>query len=102
MGKPRYKHYWYGCSQTMIRRYPDLKNEKGIQPAIWFKAIENALEDTAGLEDGGDRVKTIRMINFQKTHTIDGAALEVGVSRRTVQRWNSEFVNLVGKNAGFN
>ena len=102
MGKPRYKNYWYCCSQTMIRRYPELKKEKGIQPAIWFNAIKNALEDTAELVDGESRLKAIEMINFQKTHTIDGAAMEVSASRRTVQRWNSEFVNLVGKNAGFN
>ncbi len=102
MGKSRYRNYWYGCSQTMIRRYPDLENEKGIQPAIWRNAIKNALETTAQTTDGEHKLKVIEMINFRKTHTIDGAALEVGVSRRTAQRWNSEFVNTVGRYAGFN
>lgn len=101
MGKPRYKNYWYGNSQTMIRRYPGLKSEKGLQPAMWADAIDRALEETAKMTDGESRIEVIRLIHFDKTDTIDGAALKVHASRRTVQRWNSAFINLVGRNAGF-
>ena len=86
----------------MIRRYPELKNEKGIQPAIWADAIERALQDTANMTDGESRLQVIKLIHFDKTDTIDGAALKVHASRRTVQRWNSEFINMVGRYAGFN
>ena len=102
MGKARYKNYWYGLSQTMIRRYPGIKSERGIQSAIFTQAIEQALEDTARLNDGDSRIQVIKLIYFDKTDTIDGAALKVHASRRTVQRWSSAFVNMVGKYAGFN
>ena len=86
----------------MVRRYPGIKNEKGIQAGIFWKAIEQALEDTAKLSDGELRLKAIQLIYFDKTDTIDGAALKVHASRRTVQRWCSAFINLVGRYAGFN
>ena len=102
MGRARYKNYWYVVAQTMVRRYPGIKQEKGIQAAIFAKAIEQALEDTAKLVDGEIRLRAIQLIYFDKTDTIDGASLKVHASRRTVQRWCSAFINSVGRYAGFN
>lgn len=102
MGKARYKNYWYVVSQTMVRRYPAIKKEKGIQSAIFTQAIEQALEELTKLSDSELRRKAIQLIYFDKTDTIDGVALKVHVSRRTVQRWCSAFINAVGRYAGFN
>ena len=102
MGRTRYKNYWYVVAQTMLRRYPGIKNEKGFQAVIFTQAIEKVIEDTAKLPDGELRLKAIQLIYFDKTDTIDGASLKVHASRRTVQRWCSAFINSVGRYAGFN
>lgn len=101
MARQRYRNYWYGIVRDMIRRYPSLKNEHTIQSNIFVGAIENAIADTKSRQDGKEIIKAITLIYFDETTTIDGAALKLNVSRRTVQSWISTFVELTAKYAGF-
>lgn len=101
MIKSRYKNYWYGVVRKMLQNYPSIKKDKNIQSCIFSMAIEKAIEETKKLPDGELRYRAVDMIYISSTHSIDGAALEVQASRRTVQRWCSKFVYMVGVNAGF-
>lgn len=77
--------------KDMIRRYPDETNEDET------RAVAIAVEDTRMLLDGDDRMKVIRMVFFKKTHTLQGAALNVPCSYETAKRWTQQFIRLVAK-----
>jgi len=97
----RPKFYWHGIVRKMIMRYPELKSEDTKQAKAYTTAIEDALAYTLGLDNGNDKIEAISLVLIKKTHTVDGAALELNYSPRTVQRWVIAFVKTVGKNVGF-
>lgn len=67
-----------------------------------YDAVSHAIELTKLLPDGSNRLSMIRYIYWhKKSHTVKDAALQIYVSRRTAERWHSEFVRLVGKCWGF-
>lgn len=99
MSKPR--HYWHNFVQQTIQKYPDDLDES-IQSEIARGAIKQALQDTARMRDGKDRLKLINLVLFEKSHTVDGAAFTIGVSERTAKRWKRAFINAVAKRMGFN
>lgn len=99
MGKTKY--YWYGNVKKMVFRYPAIKNENSLQAGIFTVAIEKTLKETEKMQNGSERIKAIKLIYFDKTKTIDGVALELNYSRRTVQSWMMSFINSVGRNAGY-
>ena len=99
MSKPRY--YWNGIVKKMVMRYPKLNDEKSSQAGIFVKSIEKSIEETKNLPNGELRVQAIEDVYFNQTKTVNGVALEMNYSWRTIQNWLNSFVNLVGKNAGF-
>ena len=99
MGKPKY--YWYWNVKKMIQRYPQLKEENSIQSGIFVKAIEKTIEETKNLPNGEERLSAIDSIFFKRCKTIEGVAMEMNYSWRTIQNWATTFINAVGKSAGF-
>ena len=89
MSTPRYG--WWPYVKDMIRRYPDKTTEDET------RAVETAVADTIRLLDGEDRMKVIRMVFLKKTHTLQGAALNVPCSYETAKRWTQQFIRLVAK-----
>jgi len=64
-----------------------------------LEAVENALRAMSSLASAEDRQKLIQMVYFTgRRYTIDGAALQIPVSPRTAQLWNSDFLLLVWAN----
>lgn len=98
MGRSR--NDWYGSVKGVIMRYYHRKRETEIQIRICDN-IDNVLRETEQMEHGQDRIKAVNMILLNKTHTIDGVAIELHYGRRTIQRWISDFVKEVGKRSGF-
>lgn len=90
MSKPRYD--WWGYAKGMLRRYPDKVNDNER------KAVEEAIEETQGLDTGRERLEIIEMVYFKKTHTLIGAAMAVHCSDRTAQRYHGDFIRAVAKN----
>lgn len=101
MPKKRYNVYWRWIPVKMIQEYPALKKRKSIQAQIFTWAIEDTIKETEQLADGKFRLQAVDLVYVRKTKTIDGAALEIGASRRTVQRWLNDFVRLVAHKAGY-
>lgn len=75
----------------MIRRYPEKTTEDET------RAVATAISDTEILLDGADRMRVISMVFIKKTHTLQGAALNVPCSYETAKRWTQQFIRLVAK-----
>lgn len=95
----RYTNWWYNIVLNLIKecareRYssPQLKNIE--------KAMEEAVKVTATYDNWEYRLKAIYLI-FYAEHSIPKVAYELSFSERTIQRWKIDFVNKVGKYAGF-
>lgn len=62
-----------------------------------YDAVAAALHFTKNLPDGAERMTTIELVYFKKTHTLDGAAVVLNVHRNTTGRWNGDFIRLVAE-----
>ncbi len=85
----------------MISQYPELQSDLSIQGGIYRNAISRAIEDTQKLPDGEKRIVAINKVYIERTLTIEGVSLQLGYSDSTVRKWLQQFVNAVGRNAGF-
>lgn len=63
-------------------------------------AVSQAVSETASLQDGEERLKFIRLVFWDKTHTLEGAAMAVNCSDRTARRWHTDFIKCVARNYG--
>lgn len=89
MSTPRYD--WWPYVKGMVRRFPDNTNDNET------KAVRTAIADTERLLDGSDRMKVVRMVLLKKTHTLQGAALNVPCSYETAKRWQQQFIKDVAR-----
>ena len=65
------------------------------------RAIDRAMDEIAKCRDGDVVLQIIQMVDFKRTHTIDGAAMALYMHRDTVGGKRSRFIDLVGKNLGW-
>lgn len=97
------KYYaWWGYIKNVVRKYPEIKYEKGLNGVEERErdAVNGALEDMWKRDQGSTQTKVISMIHFTKTHTLTGAAQEIGCDRSTAARWQRKFFEDVAKNMG--
>ncbi len=66
----------------------------------YLDAVERAIRSTRRKPDGALRVKLIRLMYFEKSHTLSGAATVCHVSEATAKRWHGDFVRCVAKHLG--
>ncbi len=65
-----------------------------------YQAVASALEKMGRYDNGRDRLRVIALVYWEKTHTLEGAALAVSCSNATVKRWHGQFIRLVAKQYG--
>lgn len=65
-----------------------------------YEAVRQAIATTERYKDGRDRLKVIRLVMWDRSHTLEGAALQVPCSIWTAQNWHCEFVRLVASYFG--
>lgn len=96
----RYKKYWYPHITTMMKLYPDKlgNSKKSLEAKI---AITKMLADTIQKQDGVEKIKAINSIYFEKKKTTDGVAMDLYVSKRTVETWVHDFTYGVAKELGY-
>lgn len=93
---------WWGYVKSIVRKYPerkyrtDLKGVEEKERASVQSAYEKAWDDI----DGSTRCKAIGMMHFHRTHTLTGAAQEIGCDRATAARWQRKFFEDVARNMG--
>lgn len=60
-----------------------------------IEAVEMAVAMQERQPNGAERLKMIRLVYWQRTHTLAGAALECHYSEEAVKRWNLELLTAV-------
>lgn len=86
---PRYG--WWGYAKHMARRWPDRLNQNE------YNAVSAALAETERYKNGADRLKIVRTVLLEGSHTLEGAALTVPCSTRQAQRYHADFLRSVGR-----
>lgn len=96
------QHYpWWGYVRHIVREHSlhQWNGRTGVALTNW-EAVENAVEATERMGDGQNRLKVIRMVHWDRTHTLEGAAITIPCSRRTAAYWQREFFEMVARNRG--
>lgn len=101
--KPHYT--WWPYIREIIREYPEgLSYKDAHDPSRSknkdFESVGEAINTTEREEKGRERLKVIKMVHWDRTHTLEGAALEVPCDRSTAARWQRKFFEEVAKNRG--
>ncbi len=60
-----------------------------------ISAVEFMMRMQSAYPNAEERMKMIRLVYFQRTHTLEGAAMECHYSDRAVKRWNAEILTAV-------
>lgn len=94
---------WWGYIQAILRKYRSLQKENDLTgiDAREATAVKTAITKTTEfLDNGADRIQLIDAMYWKRTHTMEGAALQLNVSYRTARRWHVEFIKLVAYEMG--
>lgn len=65
------------------------------------EAVDRAIEATLRCTYGKQRVELVRMVYWDKTHTIVGAGMVVGCEGKLARRWSADFKYYVAHYMGF-
>lgn len=60
-------------------------------------AVRAAIAKTRSLPDGDERMQMVRMVFWDRTHTLDGVALKLHRCLRTIKQWHGDFIREVEK-----
>ena len=93
---------WWGYVKHIVRKYPDIRDKKDLKGVEERErdAVLNAIDTAWGSDQGSTQMMAIGMMHFHRTHTLTGAAQEIGCDRATVARWQRKFFEGVAKNMG--
>lgn len=80
-------------ANAALRELPEVNRRE-------MDAVRKAILYIKDAPDGEKRLEVIRLYYWKRSHTLYGAAIKVGVSERTAQKWNGDFIRLVAKNFG--
>ena len=76
-----------------IRELPGTKQRE-------YEAVRRAIATTERYRNGQDRLKVIKLVFWDKSHTLEGAALMVPCHYKTAQGWHNEFIRLTASYYG--
>ena len=68
-----------------VRQLPACKQRE-------MDAVARAVEKTKLLKTGADRLKIIDLVFWRRSHTLEGAAMQIPCSYRQARRYHSEFI----------
>lgn len=94
------KHYdWWPVVRNAVQAYPERKGKELFGVALHHQqAVQAAIEATERMEDGQKRLNVIRLVHWDRTQQILGAALLVPCSERTAYYWQQQFFEMVARN----
>lgn len=97
MIKPHYP--WWSYIKSIIRAYPDREEKELVGVAKReYEAVQAAIEATERMESAAVRLKIIQFAHFDRTHTLEGAALMVPCSRSWAAKLQRDFFKEVARN----
>lgn len=96
------KYYaWWNYIKEIVQLYPERVCEQLYGVSYWEReAVLAAVTQTERMEGGGARLKIIKMVHWDKTHTLEGAAMSIPCDRATAARWQRRFFEEVARNRG--
>lgn len=65
-----------------------------------MEAVRQAIEATKRIDTGEERIRMIRMVYWDRTYTLEGAAQKCHISYTTGCRWHREFIYHVAVSFG--
>lgn len=65
-----------------------------------YDAVRRAIEETQRYKAGAERLKVIKMVLWDRSHTLAGAALCIPCHEQTAKQWHRDFVRLVARYYG--
>ncbi len=80
-------------ANAALRQLPEINQRE-------MDAVQQALNQTKELSYGEERLKMIRMVFWDKTHTVCGAAIKLNVSETTAVHWHGQFIRTVAAHFG--
>lgn len=94
------KHYdWWGYVKSIVRAYPGSQSSELSGVALRsHEAVKKAVDDTLKMDGGDNRLKVISMVHWERTRTLEGAALSIPCDRATAARWQRRFFEEVARN----
>lgn len=106
MDKRKKQHYpWWNYVKYIVQQYPAWNKASPYEEMLrtdWqgWGAVRRTIDLTERTEDGLSRMKVIRLVHWDRTHTLEGAALSVPCSRSLASKWQREFFEEVARNRG--
>ncbi len=76
-----------------LRELPEINRKE-------MDAVREAIEETKNLKTGNERLKIIRLVFWDRSHTVTGAAMQIPCSDRTAREWHRDFIYLVAQKYG--
>lgn len=95
------RHWWYTDVKRAVMHLPKYREKNEPEYMRYKEAISNALKDVEQMANAAERLQAIDDILFKQTKTIDGVAMDMNYSRRIIQYWINDFINLVGSYKGY-
>lgn len=92
-GMPKGGAVGRGLESLAIRELPGTKQRE-------YEAVRQAIEITQRMRSGGDRLLVIRLVLWDGTHNLYGAARRVHCGYRTAVRYHGDFIKLVALHYG--
>lgn len=81
-------------ADAALRELPEINRRE-------MEAVRKAIEETKRLDTGEERLRMIRLVFGDRTHTLEGAAIKLHRCHRTLVQWNGDFIRCVAKNSEF-
>lgn len=86
---------WWGYMKYITRKYGSVKSPSSDLERRELDAVKRAVDETFRVRDGVSRIEFIEMIYWRRSHSLQGAAMKIGISERTALRWHGEFIKTV-------
>ena len=80
-------------ADAALRELPEINRRE-------LEAVRQAIEETRSLPNGEGRLEMVRLVFWKRTHTLEGAAMELHWSTRKLVEWHGEFIRCVAKKFG--
>lgn len=96
------REYWWPYVKGMIRHYPELEKSAPL-PAVKqreLNAVRDAIASTQSLASGKERLALIDMMYWKKSHTMDGACMDIHIAQATAKRYHGAFIYAVAEAYG--
>lgn len=85
--------------REVLRSYPEIQSKpvekRTSHEQRRVEIVNEVLDMVDRMPDAVSRRTLVELVYFKKSHTLEGAALQIPISRRTAVRWNARVMKLM-------